>query len=86
MCRILLHHAADLGLRIPEDISLILFSARQPDYAFPMDVTRYEMDTPSRAKKALELLLAETPETENREYMFDFIFHKGKTVADLRQK
>ena len=84
MCRILLRVAADLGLRIPEDLSVILFSARLPFYAFTPDVTRFEMNAQARAEKALELLLAEVPEVENREYSFDFLFHDGGSVADLR--
>ena len=83
MCRILLHHAADLGLRIPEDISVILFSAALPEYEFTPDITRFEMDAPSRARKALEVLLAEDLKTEKQEFLFDFFFHEGGSVADL---
>ena len=84
MCRILLHHAADLGIRVPEDISIILFSAALPEYAFTPDITRFEMDAPSRAQKALEVLLAENFATGKREFLFDFFFHQGASVADLR--
>ena len=38
----------------------------------------------NQAEKALELLLAESPEVEKREYSFDFLFHDGGSVADLR--
>lgn len=85
MCRILFRVASELGLRIPQDLSVILFSARLPFYAFTPDVTRFEMDAPARAEKALELLLAEKTEVENREYSFDFLFHDGGSIADLRK-
>lgn len=82
MCRILLYEAAQLGLRIPEDISLITLSSALPRYAFPLDVTRFEMDTPSRAAKAVELLLSGDMTT--KEYKFKFNYHPGATVRKLK--
>ena len=82
MCRILLYEAAQLGLRIPEDISLITLSPALPRYAFPLDVTRFEMDTPSRAAKAVELLLSGDMTT--KEYKFKFNYHPGATVRKLK--
>lgn len=82
MCRILLYEATQLELRIPEDISLITLSSALPRYAFPLDVTRFEMDTPSRAAKAVELLLSGDMTT--KEYKFKFNYHPGATVRKLK--
>lgn len=82
MCRILLYEAAQLGLRIPEDISLITLSSALPRYAFIPDVTRFEMDMPSRAAKAVELLLSGDMTT--KEYKFKFNYHPGTTVRKLK--
>ena len=50
-------------------------------YALP-----YCFGTIYDAEKALELLLAEKNEVENREYSFDFLFHDGGSIADLRKQ
>lgn len=82
LCRMFLYEAGKLKIRIPEDVSLITLSSFQPDYAFSLDVTHFEMDTPSRAGKAVELLLSGDMST--KEYLFDFNYHPGKTVRKLK--
>ena len=81
-CALLLHAARSLGLRIPEDFSLITISPEQPFYLYPLDVSRCVIDLEGRCSKVMELLNIKSFPNHD-EYKFPHRLHRGTTIQKL---
>ena len=82
LCRQFLHCAAKLGLRVPDDVSLMTFSPDLPFYAFPQDVTRFHPDNDTHVEQVMGLIRAPaSPKPEA--YTADCLFHPGATVKRI---
>jgi LacI family transcriptional regulator len=79
MCGQFFHTVAALGIRIPEDLSLVSFTPELPFYAFAQDVTRFYPNSAAHVEQIMALLQAE-PSTRPESYMADYLFHPGATV------
>ncbi len=79
MCGQFLHCAAELGIRIPEDLSLVSFTPELPFYAFAQDVTRFYPNSAAQVEQVMGMLQAE-PSTQPALYVADYLFHPGATV------
>ena len=82
MCSQFLYCAAGLGLRIPEDVSLVSFTPELPFYAFAQDVTRFYPNSAAHVDQIMALLQAE-PSVKSETYAADYLFHPGTTVRSV---
>lgn len=79
MCRQFMQCAAELQLKIPDDMALIGFTPELPSYSFHLDLRRFYPDNRAQAALVMTLLQGKT-ELENRELVSDCLYHAGATV------
>lgn len=82
MCGQFLHCAAELGIRVPDEVSLVSFTPELPFYAFAQDVTRLYPNSAAHVDQIMGLLQAE-PSAEPETYGADYLFHPGATVRNM---
>ncbi|MCF7853223.1 MAG: LacI family transcriptional regulator [Candidatus Pacebacteria bacterium] len=80
-CLQFLHCASGLGLRVPDDVSLVGFSPDLPFYAYPVDITRFYPDNNTHVEQVLEIIGAPASPTP-RTFTADYLFHPGATVKE----
>lgn len=79
MYRQFLYCANELGLTIPDDVSLVTFTPDVPFYSFVSDVTRLYPDNSKQLTQIIELLF-EDPILQAKRVCTDFILNKGTSV------
>lgn len=79
-CALFLTAVYPLGLRIPEDLSLLTIAPDKPDYLFPLPIVRLFPDVRGTAARILEQLNPETTYVPQTLFM-DYKQGKGTSVA-----
>jgi len=83
----LLHAADQMGIRIPDDLSILAFSNPKP-VMFPMELTRVEPDFDRYAQAAVEMLTRKMSGQRKScdPVLIAPVFHSGETTAPPAEK
>lgn len=79
-CMQLLRTAWELGLRVPDDLSIVTLAPQYPEYLFPLPMTRIFPNARRAAEKLLELLNADTDQIPEKAIPLEMDLYRGKSI------